>query len=49
MEEYTVWIDVKNKIVSFHKTPDFEEMVFLLRDSFLSYVQSLSDAGYRFQ
>ena len=49
MERFTLWVDAENKIVSFHEAPRFEIMIFGLREYFLSYVQSLSEAGYRFQ
>lgn len=49
MERFTLWIDAKNKIVSFREIPEYEEMVFQLHDFFLSYLQGLSDSGYRFQ
>lgn len=49
MEEFSLWIDAENKIVSFHEVPHFEVMVFGLHEYFLNYVQGLSEAGYRFQ
>ena len=49
MEAFTLWVDAKNKNVSFYEIPDYKEMVFQLHDFFLSYVQALSESGYRFQ
>lgn len=49
MEQFTLWVDIQNKIVSFHEVPQFEVVAFALHEYFLNYIQSLSDSGYRFQ
>ena len=49
MEKYMLWLDVKNKIVSFHEETGYEKVEFSVRDYFLNYLFSASNTGYRFQ
>ena len=49
MEKYMLWLDAKNKIVSFHEEAGYEKVEFSVHDFFLNYVLSASTTGYRFQ
>ena len=47
--ENTVWLDEKQRIASFHYVSGYEKREFLRRESFIRYLQSLQEYGYRFQ
>ena len=49
MEKYILWLDDKNKIVSFHEEDGYEKIEFSIRDFFINYLLSAGNTGYRFQ
>ena len=46
---WALWLDPKERVVSFHPVRDFREQRFRDHDHFLAYVQDLQHQGYRFQ
>lgn len=49
MEGYTVWVDVVEKIASFHEIKTGELMKFDQRELFINYLYTLTEQSYRFQ
>lgn len=49
MDEYWVWVDVLEKIASFHEIEKSSAMHFEQHDLFMSYLFTLTTQGYRFQ
>lgn len=45
---YTIWLDDVKKIASFHRIAGYRQQKVNCR-SFLKYVQTLVESGYRFQ
>lgn len=48
MEIKELWISTKDRIASFHEEAGYEKITFSDVNHFLSYLQELSDSGYRF-
>ncbi len=46
---YTVWIEPKAKIASFHYETGFQRMKFYRKEEFMTYLVTLSDERFRFQ
>lgn len=46
---HTVWIGEADRIASFHAVEDYIRRSFDCRESFLLYLQSLQQKGFRFQ
>lgn len=47
--EYIVWIDVQEKIASFHNVEKSDPMCFNQHEMFMAYLSTLTAQGYRFQ
>lgn len=45
----TVWLDLENRIASFHPVEGWQRQSFLVREFFLNYLHALQEQGYRFQ
>lgn len=43
-----VWVNVEQKIVSFHSVDGHDCIYFQKREHFLSYILGLSEQGFRF-
>ena len=49
LKERVLWIDHKNRIISFQKTFGFEPMRFPDHDAMLAYAFEKGSSGYRLQ
>lgn len=48
-EEFSLWLDKGNKVISFHFEEDTEKMNFKSREDMLSFCIELINLGYRVQ
>lgn len=48
-ETWKIWIAADEKIASFHHIEGYQRAQFMNHEFFLSKVQSLIDAGFKFQ
>ena len=46
---YVIWIDISEKIASFHEVEGYERREFHAQDLFQSFVMELVGCRYRFQ
>ncbi len=49
MEEYSMWVDATERIVSFHEIANSDLLHFDHREAYLSYLSALTEQGYRFR
>ena len=49
LKERVLWIDHKNRIISFQKVFGFEPMRFPDRDAMLAFALDMGSSGYRLQ
>ena len=49
VNKFEIWVDEKEKIVSFHPIENSDFIDFQEHSHFLSYVQDLAERSYRFQ
>ena len=49
VDKFEIWVDEKEKIVSFHPIENSDSINFQEHSHFLSYVQALAEHSYRFQ
>ena len=49
VDKFEIWVDEKEKIVSFHPIENSDSINFQEHTHFLSYVQALAERSYRFQ
>ena len=45
----TVWIDEQKKIVSFHYVEDYHKHTYHKQESFMEFLRTLQQRGFRFQ
>ena len=45
----TVWLDLENRVASFHPMEGWKRQSFQVREFFLHYLHALQEQGYRFQ
>ncbi|MBQ8801671.1 MAG: hypothetical protein IJZ52_05245 [Clostridium sp.] len=45
----TVWLNEKERIASFHYISGYQRLEFPRRESFIRYLQTLQEKGWRFQ
>lgn len=43
------WVDIEQRVASFHKTKAGEERTFHTKEYFMQYLQELQLEGFRFQ
>ena len=46
---FSVWVDHSEKIASFHRIEESTPMSFQKHDTFIAYLYTLAERGYRFQ
>ena len=46
---YIVWIGTADRIASFREVEGYEKKIFTYHENFMGFLQSLQEAGYRFQ
>ena len=46
---WRVWVDTRNRIVSFHEVPDYRLMEFRDRELYLRYLTGFEGKNYRYQ
>lgn len=44
-----VWVSVKDRIASFHEVEEYKLEAFQCHDTFLKYIHTLQEEGFRFQ
>ena len=49
MEQYIVWVNIQQQIISFCEKRDFEAVQFRVKDHFMNYLTEMQVKGYRFQ
>ena len=49
VDKFEIWVDEKEKILSFHPIKNSDLIDFQEHSQFLSYVQDLAERSYRFQ
>ena len=47
--EYHIWINMAERVASFHMVDGYELKSFSNNDYFMSFLQGLQETGYRFQ
>ena len=48
-EPHRVWVGESDHIASFHEVDDYKLQSFYCHDTFINYLRTLQECGYRFQ
>lgn len=49
LEPHRVWVGESDYIASFHEVENYKLQCFCCHDTFIKYLRTLQESGYRFQ